>query len=292
MRMNGEAYLERLGDRDLAFLAEVSGGVRTAAEGVARLRAEPDQIPALIERPKVFDALFAPWAGSPFLVAGPFLTFSVLLAATARELERTSFVSERVGPRRRVPVFDVGDLRDFVDDPLRRVFLAELLASYTRIASGSVWVNGRRGWARRRFSELDPVRLAELAHAVQDADRPAVYRRLGDLTLFLSGVFPDYAEGRLFRPVQIERLQRLVLVPGGEGGSPGEEPGGAIGLLERLGRSSYRLASSGAADPSGGLPRVLRDLVDRFGQARRVLAVLTERYLYPRREEWFPAGGH
>src|SRR5256885_13132420 len=38
-----------------------------------------------------------------------------------------------------------------------RLFLAELLASYTNVASGSTLVKTSRGWPRHRFSELDPM---------------------------------------------------------------------------------------------------------------------------------------
>ncbi len=73
---------------------------------------------------------------------------------------------------------------------MRRLFLAELLSSYTHVASGTVWAKSGGRWRRRRFSELDPVQLARLAEVVPDWERLAVYRRLGDLALFLTGVFP------------------------------------------------------------------------------------------------------
>lgn len=288
--MIGALYLERLNERDMALLAGATGEGGSVGEGVARLRANPERIDALLARPEVFDALFAPWAGSPFLHAGPFLAFSVLLARAAAELEEARFVRDWAGPGRRVPVFDVETLREFVSDSLRRVFLAELLASYTHVVSGSVWVRTGRGWARRRFSELDPVRLAGLLEVVPEPDRLAVYRRLGDLALFLTGVFPDYTGQRLFRPVQAERLGRIVEAAGGDEEDDLEEVGGAIGLLERLGRRSYRIVWQGTWEPRAGPARVLGEMAERFGQARRILNFLTERYLFPSRGEWFAPG--
>jgi hypothetical protein len=270
-------YLERLSPRDIAFLA------RSAGEPPARLRESPERIDHLLASPAVFHELLR--AESPFLLASPFLLFAVMLARTSRELEGVQFVPEWVGPRQWVPVFDVETLREFVADPLRRLFLADLLASYTHVVSGSTWVRTRRGWARRRFSELDPVRLAEFLDVVPEPERLAVYRRLGDLALFLSGVFPDYADERLFRPVQIERIERLVPADG----EP-DEPRGALGLLERLGRRSYRAASDRAVDPSVGLARVLGEVAERFAHARRILNSLTQRYLFSSRDDWFPLG--
>src|SRR5439155_299122 len=82
--------------------------------------------------------------------------FAVLIHRAVRDLGAASFVEEWVSPRQRVPVFDVGGLREFSADPFRRFFLAELLASYTHVTSGSVLVQTSRGWRRRRFSEHGP----------------------------------------------------------------------------------------------------------------------------------------
>src|SRR5262249_40348989 len=106
------------------------------------------------------------------------------------------------------PCSAAGRRRGFWAEPERRLFLAELLASFTRVASGRYRsrVGGRL--RTRRFSELDPVRLAGLLEAVPRAERPGVYRRLGDVTLFLTGVFPDYAATTVLRPVNAARLLR------------------------------------------------------------------------------------
>jgi hypothetical protein len=115
-----------------------------------------------------------------------------------------------------VPVFDAPELRDFLGSAARRLFLAELLTSFTRVTSGRyrVTVGGRA--RTRRFSELDPVRLAGMLDAVPEESRPGVYRRLGDVALFLSGVFPDYVAGQAFSPVNVARLLRATQVPAGE----------------------------------------------------------------------------
>src|SRR5262249_10913255 len=132
----------------------------------------------------------------------------------------------------------------------RRFFLTELLASYTRVASGSVLVATRRGFRRQRFSELDPVRLAGLLDVVPDAERPGVFRRLGDLALFLTGVFPDYVARRGFGPVDRVRLARSSTTPSGPPGArrqSGARPvigddDNAVALLGQLGRRWYRAA--------------------------------------------------
>src|SRR6266550_3281423 len=186
--MLSSLYLEHLSNSDLAFLG---------AAGESRYDVRRAPLEALIDSPQTFRALFTMPGRDPLLRGSPFLIFAVLVHRVVRDLGQASFIEEWVGPRQRVPVFDTGSLRDFGADPLRRLFLAELLASYTNVASGSTMVKTTRGWRRRRFSELDPLRLIELAELVPQADRPSVYRRLGDLSLFLTGIFPDYAGERL-----------------------------------------------------------------------------------------------
>lgn len=283
--MDPTAYLARITERDLRFLALTTGG---RAESVANLRSEPARTEELIGRSEVFDALFAPWSDHPFSLASPFLVFSVLLDGTAKDLGSTGFVYEWVGPHQRIPVFDVEALRGFVDDAMRRVFLSDVLASYTHVVSGSVWFRDRRGWSRRRFSELDPVRLAALLEVVPDTERIAVHKRLGDLALFLTGVFPDAAE-RLLRPVQINRLERILdEVAPSRDDVPGEPPG-AVGLLQRLGRRSYGVVAKVVRGPEFDTAAVLPHVAERFSEARRVLNFLTDRHLFPVRDAWFPS---
>src|SRR5258707_42758 len=78
-----------------------------------------------------------------------------------------------------------GASRDSGSRPARRYFMVEHLASYTRVMSGPVWVRRGDRWRRQRFSELDAARLAAALDAVPESDRPGIYRRLGDLALFL-----------------------------------------------------------------------------------------------------------
>ncbi len=323
--------LERLSDRDLTVLAQ-AGGERggDAAALAARLRLQPERIDDLLGRPEVFAALFGSTQQDPLLVVAPFLAISVLLARTASVLEEVAYVPEWVGSRQRVPVFEVEPLREFLAGPLRRIFLADLLASYTHVASGALWVKSRRGWRHRRFSELDPAQFATLILSVPPEERLALYRRLGDLALFLTGVFPDYVEKRTMTPIAVERLRRAVagdrwVSDGGRGdkraaGSrgvqtaagvlpadlpaddsddwPGEGWGretsrgvpGNVGLLEWIGRRSYWLAWQGVEYRQLGLAPALGDVARRFRHARMILNFMTERYLFEHRQRWFPLG--
>lgn len=212
----------------------------------------------------------------------PFLVFATAVHRTAVALDTATFVEERFAPRVRIPLFDVSSLRALLDDPLRRYFLVELLASYTRVTSGVTWVRSGQRWRRRRFSELDPVRLAGLLEVVEPSERPGVYRRLGDLALFLCGVFPDRdhlplgaAGDRVLRLSGVDLRTRDDL--------------SGMALLELLGARWYAAAASGVAGSGRPLTATLavaRHMGEHFAEARRVLNTVTDRYLFPYRQ-WF-----
>jgi hypothetical protein len=310
----GNAYLEQLGAEDVAL-------IESALPRDLRPRARqdltslyPGGFDELLGRPELFEAVFGPRRDvDPLLGASPFLVFAVAVHRAGAELASTSYVSEWLGPGRWAPVFDVDLLRDFMSAPWRRLFLVELLTSYTHVASGSVVVSTSRGLRRHRFSELDPVRLSGLLELVSESERPGILRRLGDLALFLTGVFPDYTARRGIAPIDEARLLRASGLRNGDttGRSSGdamavrragselsasrEAPaafgdGGAVGLLEQLGRRWYRGAFQLLAAPVSGNVAVIGELPERFGQARRVLGLVTERFLFPHRDRWFGIG--
>jgi hypothetical protein len=276
-------YLEHLTDNDLVLLARVAGQ-SSPARVAGAIREDRHFLNRLLREPPLYDLLFGRGA-DVFARASPFLTFAVLTHRGALELARTPFVEEWIGPGRRVPSFAVDDLRSFLDDEARRLYLSALLASFTRVASGSVWVQSARGWKRKRFSDLDPIRLLELLHELPEPHRAPVYHRLGDLMLFLTGVFPDYAAGRALGAAR-RHLQRHPLLRDDRMDSGWSlETSGDISLLEQVGSRSYRLALDTTGHAQS--PQVLADLSERFSVARRLLNFLTGSYLFPNREQWY-----
>ena len=297
----GSEYAAHLTDTDLALLASAAGTpapggqpgavpVLPAGADAAWLRRDPAAIPGLLGDQRVFEAVFS-WgdASSPprpgqAVPASPFLTFAVAVHRSATELASVGHVAERTGPRQRVPLFDAPALRDFLGSPARKLFLAELLASFTRVASGRYRVRGGGRTRTRRFSELDPVRLAGLLDGVPAAEKPGVYRRLGDVSLFLAGVFPDYATLYGVGPASVARLLRAAQVPAAERERLATAP--AIELLEQLGARWYR-AAYGLAPVRTARLDVVADVAGRFQQARRVLNHIADRYLFAAEHPWF-----
>ncbi len=283
-------HLQHMTPGDLAVVLRLAGV--PDEHHAAALRRDPGLVERTLASPEAAHLLLHDGAGDPerevLVRASPFLTFAVAVERVREELREATYVQEWVGPRQRIPLLGADDLRELLADGERRVFLAALLASYTRVASGSVWRETPRGRRRRRFSELDPVGLAATLDALPESRHPAVHRRLGDLSLFLAGVFPDHTAARAFRPIDLQRLGRAAAVAGPSGELLGEalEARGGVGLLETLGTRWYRLASRRRPP---GPPGVLDAVADRFTEARRVLNVLADRHLFVVVRDWFPA---
>jgi hypothetical protein len=291
------AYLEHLSDDDVDVLASQDPVRGRDGDSRRRLRYCDGGLEDLLSSAGMFEILFGEGRErDPMVRVSPFLAFAVAVHRAALDLESATYVSEWVGINRRMPVFDVPRLREFTSSPWRRFFLAELLASYTHVASGSVVVATRRGLRRQRFSELDPVRMAGLLEVVSEEERPGVLRRLGDLALFLTGVFPDYVARKGFGPIEQARLARAGRLPAGRrssgSGRDGSETpadGDPVTLLEQLGRRWYTAAYRLLRTPLPDNIAVLGELPERFGDARRILGFITDRYLFVQRGRWFGA---
>jgi hypothetical protein len=300
MDATAPGYAEYLTEADLRLLARAVG---LSDGAMAALADDPASIEGLLADPRVFEAVFG--VSDEMVFVSPFLAFGVAVHRAVADLAALDYLPERSGLRQRIPVFDAPELRDFLGSAQRRLFLAQLLASFTRVASGryrvpSRW-DGRPGSAgsgaggrprTRRFSELDPVRLAGLLEVAPEESRPGIYRRLGDVSLFLAGVFPDYSAMHALGPVDVSRLLRSARVPAADRDGLTAAP--ALDLLEYLGARWYRAALAAAPVRTAGLD-VVGEVAGRFRQARRVLNHLADRYLLgsasPAGGSWLPRPG-
>jgi hypothetical protein len=282
-------YRQHLTPSDLRLIASALGGSAPSAVGAAGTGGSGEFL-SVLGHPGLEAAVFAAHGdGERLIGVSPFLTFAIAVHRTADRLRTVRFVDERSTSGQRLPVFDVASLRELLAEPRRRYFLVELLASYTHVVSGATWHRTARGWRRRRFSELDLSGLAALSDAVEPAERARVYRRIGDLALFLTGVFPDHSALLDVGPVALSRLARLSRLQG----APAEDLDG-IELVEELGRRFYGLAVGSArtlgAPSTVGLA-VVDQIARHFRDARRALNVVTDWYLFPLRGRWFGLGG-
>lgn len=208
----------------------------------------------------------------------PWLFFTVLLRRARRELEHERFTIERRSQQKLV-LFDADRVAELLEDEELRNYLATLLASFSRVRSETVPVRIKQGvWRRYRISELDVEGLIRFADAAEENERFDLYRRIGDVCLFLTGMFPDYIETRRRYP-----LSRQI------------RPGVRGHVLTRLedyegqGRTFYRLAAEHERAHAEGLSDLLGTLSDKFVLAEKPLTFLSDRYLRFSRGSLFEA---
>lgn len=267
-------FVERLGEHDLRVLSDLGDGLITTEDMRRRLLGDPDSLRSLLADRRLYEGLFEGSGTSAIRVLTPSLVFAVLVHKTMRDLDETTYVPEWVGAGERLPVFDVATLRAFIDETTRRFVIIDVLTSFTRVASGSVWVRTNRGYRRRRYSELDPVSLAEMVESLPAERRAPGYRRLGDVALFLTGVFPDHTARN---PLSERRRIRLVSSAGVA--SSFDVDAEYVHFLEAVGRRWYERA---AEEPflSSSSQKALHDLAANFTPARRFLNYLADSYLH------------
>jgi len=263
------SYLDGLSGRDLRTLAAITGG--DADQLAEDLQVRPWAIHDILSDEAVFSGVMGRQA-HPANVVSPFLLFAVLVHAAADELRTATFVNDWTGPQSRLPVFDVAPLQEFIQAPGRMFFLVRLLESFAMPAPAPV--------------PADPFDLNDMAMWVDQAlpsQRATLMCRLGDLSLFMSGVFPDHNGPRSMPPVEAEQLGATIDMTSEEilqlcdrgSLSPG------LDALESLGSRWYENAVD-----AGSAPPVVADVATRFRAARRVLNHLSDRYLYELDFNW------
>jgi hypothetical protein len=143
------------------------------------------------------------------------------------------------------------------------VFLARLLASFAVPQPFPV----------PEENQFDLVAISGWLDSVPD--RLGLMRRMGDLALFMSGVFPDRTGSRPLMPLDAERLGRGVGMSGEEILALCDPAGFAPGLIafETLGARWYETSLASQ-------PPVVGDVAHRFSAARRVLNHIADTQLY------------
>ena len=267
-------------DRDLEFLVAVVVSRAANASSVREaIRNDPEYRKAIVSDERVFSQVIND--NESFLKISPSLYFEVLLRRAQRDLGSSTYTIEREG-RGNIPVFDTGKIAGFLDTPNVLEYLANMLASFTRIRSFVVPVRVRKGIRRRvRYNDMDVDSLIDFAARVDESERFSYYKRIGDVCLFLTGFFRDstYSSKSTFNSnfksgaysrTNFTRKKRRSL----------EE-------YESEGRRFYRLAEE---HPTAGvleLTDVFSVLRDQFSAARKPLTFLSSRYLHSRHNNLF-----
>jgi len=269
---------------DLQFIAETVGGGRDDPEEVsARLREREDLLDMMLEDDRLVERLLGD--DHALVRVSPRLVFSVLLRRVVRDLHQRSYTLERT-PAETVAVFDAPRVRRFIAEPGIWSYLVSMLTSFVRNESMTLLVRHGDHYVPRRFSTSSLEDMMDLAGIVGETEAPWIFRRIADIALFQSGIFPDslrwagragpraYWLRRRHRPSGGVLSQMRALPP-------------TLETYEEHGRRFYRLAASRPDVGSQG--RVLEALAEEFPAARKSLELLSDRYLRWTRVRWFPA---
>ena len=190
----------------------------------------------------------------------PRLLFAVLLNRVRRDLAERGYTFETG----HAVVFDGPQVASLLEDTRILDYLVELLVSFVRVQGTTITVRQRKGiWRRYRFSDLDLMGLIRYTSTLEEAMRFPWYRRIGDLCLFLTGVFPEHVE------------------------SAGPSRELARQMTTENGRSFYRAAANHPEAARVGAAEVLLRLAEAFHLAAKPLSHMVNRYLGPLREGLF-----
>lgn len=253
-----------LSDRDLDFIVDQASPGSGSKDGLKRLIVEDDEFrKALVGDERVFVAVTSD--EDILLKLSPHLYFEVLLRRAQVDIESASHTLEHAG-RDRVPVFDAREVSALLDKPGVLLYLADMLASFTRVHSYVVPVRRRRGIRRKtRYSDMDFDSLVSMCASADEDSRFAFYKRIADLCLFITGVFPGSAQ----RPS-----------PPGLPGGTGARTQRGIDEYEREGVRFYGLAGEHPAARTLGLADVFGLLREDFTSARKPLSYIAGQYLH------------
>ena len=265
----------RFTDAELQFVVEEAAPEARDKDRLVRLvRDDAEFRKALVSDEKVFRRVM----GDPeaLLRISPALYFEVLLRKASRELQGASHTVERAGTQT-VAVFDTREVADLLAREQVLEYLADMLASFTRIQSYTIPVRVRRGIRRRiRFNDMDIDSLWRFCETADDEQRLGLYKRMADVCLFISGVYPEYAyhdyrypaSGAL-RPLVAGRVRRSR-----------ED-------YQREGRRFYELAGDHPTARALELSEVFRFLSGRFNTATKPLSFIAAHYLHSTKHDLF-----
>ncbi len=257
-----------LSDSDLEFLVgEVAPNVSDPRRMMQAVRQNEDLRAAIVADDKVFERVVQ---DEEILIRiSPGLYFEVLLRRASKDLESSTYTVERSG-KQRIAVFDADSVTDLLAQPPVLYYLAGMMASFTRIHSQVTWVRVRRGLRRKiRRNDMDIQSLMRLCVDADETEKFPYYKRIADVCLFMTGVFPDHYDPGRWRQDAMAQ-------------SPVQLGRGQVGLeqYEELGRRFYTLAERHPASAILDLSEVFATLSEHFTSAGKPLSHVAERYLH------------
>jgi hypothetical protein len=259
-------------EADLRFLAAAlwRDDPGAAAAHLREWRAAPQAADEWLDDERVFRALTAD--DRTVIELSPRFLFTLLLRRIRKDLAAIPYTVERVERDGRLVVFDASVVHHMLENRDIFAYLVELLVSFERAETLTVRRTSPPG-GLRRLSTMSIDDMVELAGLVDQPLRPMVFRRIGDIALFTTALFPDALQ-RSRRPTVTSALSRPA------------KHRWRLEDYEEEGRTFYRLAADSLHASHPELARVLARLASDFALARKPLHVLGERYLAWARPHW------
>ena len=254
-------------------------------EGVASDSANKDRMKQLIREDKEFrraligdDRLFQRVADDDevFVRISPALYFEILLRRALKSLNARTHTIEREG-RDIIPIFDSPQVVKILDGEGVLEYLAHMLASFTQLRNYVVPVHVRRGVRRMvKYNDMDIDSLVLMCDVVSEQERLGIYKRIADVCLFVSGVFPNHAfyDNRYFGSRQMRS-------------TPASRHRRSLEDYEREGRRFYGLAAEHSAAHAANLSNVLSLLSQHFGDACKALTFIATHHLHSSKRRLF-----
>ncbi|OUM97144.1 MAG: hypothetical protein BAA04_12115, partial [Firmicutes bacterium ZCTH02-B6] len=242
--------LDNLSEADLDFLVRAVTTTRTDYDRIKDIvRGKADLLQLMVDDERVFQRLAE--CPEAVLQVSPYLLFTVLLRRAQRDLRARKFTME-VSSQGTFPVFDAEAAADLLEDDAVRDYLALLLEGFTRIDRHTIELRnqGRSEWVT--YSDFTVEDLEALAAAMDETERFPIYRRLGDLCLFLTGMYADHLAARTRETA------------GRRGVRQRRQAREDIETYEELGRTYYRRAAEAGTASDMGLTGLFERLADHF----------------------------
>ena len=260
-----------LSEADLDFVVREAAPDAADTEHLKRLIREDEAFRrALVGDERVFARVMTD--EDVFLRISPALYFEVLLRRALVDLEQAVYTLEydRAGT---IPVFDTSAVVELLARRGVVGYLADMLSSFTRIRVSVTAVRVRRGiWRRVRTSDMDIDSLVRLCSAAEPEQRFAFYKRIADVCLFVSGLFPHSASSRL---------------PGKLGPTPAARARRSLQEYVQEGQRFYELAAEHPAARALELTGVLGLLGENFTTATKPLRFIASHYLHSKGHQLF-----
>lgn len=194
------------------------------------------------------------------LYISPYLFFRILLKRAHRELRWEAYTIERFG-NQKVFVFDTDRVSELLERKDIRTYLAQMLGSFTKIESTVFYLVAENRVYKFKYSNFNIEDIEERLNLVDEEKRFPLLRKIGDLSLFLLGIFPEYVN----RYISFHRKQKDLTEK--------------MQKLEEKGSFYYYLASIHEEAKREGLSNTLYTLSQNFPLLKKPLNFIAERYL-------------